>query len=309
MIKQVVSVALLAAAFVTINACNKPSFKKLSNGLEYSIIKDEKGDKKPAVGDIVELNIRLKADDSLLADSRVENGGNPVQTMIQESQFKGDWTNALKFLTKGDSAVIKVSIDSLRAFLKDQSPLPPFLDGKKQLIYELKVVGVKTQKELEEEMKSKSAEQNVADDKILQNYFAKNNLQPTKTSSGLYYIIEKEGTGELAAKGKAVTVNYTGSTMDGKVFDSNTDPKMNHVEPFTFTLGNHEVIEGWDEGVAQLKKGSKAKLFIPSSMAYGEQGREPMIPKNAILIFDVGVTNITNAPTADVKPEAAYPAQ
>lgn len=299
MIKQLVPVALLAASFVTFSACkNNKSFTKLGSGLEYAIIKDEKGDKKPTVGDIVELHIRLKADDSLVADSRVENNNQPVQTMIQESQFKGDWTNALKFLTKGDSAVIKVSIDSLRAFIGDNSPLPPFLDGKKQLVYELKVADVKTQKEMEEEMKNHAKEQNAIDDKLLKEYFSKNNLNPTSAPSGLYYIIEKQGTGATPQKGQAVTVNYTGRTMDGKVFDSNTDPAMGHVQPFTFTIGNREVIEGWDEGVALLNKGSKAKIFIPSSMAYGEQGREPMIPKNAILIFDVEVTDIAAAPVA-----------
>lgn len=297
MTKQIVSAALIAAAFVTFTACNKPSFKKLGDGLEYSIIKDEKGDKTPKVGDVIEMHIRLKADDSVLADSRKENNNTPIQNQLQESQFKGDWTNALKYLTAGDSAVIKVSIDSLKAFLKGQQQLPPFMNGRKYLIYDVKVVSIKTRQELMDEIKKKSAAQNEIDDKILQEYFTKNNLHPTKTSSGLYYIMEKEGTGASPMRGQAVTVDYTGRTLDGKVFDSNVDPALGHPDPFTFVLGASQVIDGWDEGVALMKKGGKAKLFIPSSMAYGEQGREPHIAKNAILMFDIEVKDIADAPT------------
>jgi FKBP-type peptidyl-prolyl cis-trans isomerase len=300
MIKQVVPVVALAAALVTFNAC-KPGFKKLGNGLEYAIIKDEKGDKKPKMGDIMELHIRLKADDSLLADSRKENNNIPVQTQLQESQFKGDWTNALTYLSEGDSAVVKVSIDSLKAFLKGQSQLPPFMDGRKQLIYEIKVVSVKTQQEMQEEQKKSAEKQDGEDDRIMQEYFTKNSISPTKTSSGLYYIMESEGTGANPMAGQAVTVNYTGRTLDGKPFDSNIDPAFGHTEPFTFVLGRGEVIHGWDQGVAMMKKGGKAKLYIPSSLAYGPQGREPMIPKNAILMFDVEVKDIAAAvnPQAD----------
>lgn len=298
MTKQFVSAAVFAATFMSLSACNnKTKFQKLGDGLEYAIINDVKGDKKAAVGDIIELHIRLKADDSLLADSRKENNNMPVQNQIQESQFKGDWTNALKYLTAGDSAVIKVSIDSLKAFLKGQQQLPPFMDGKKQLIYEVKVESVKTLQEVKDEMKKKASQQNEVDDKILQEYFTKNNLHPTKTASGLYYIMEQEGVGASPAKGQAVTVNYTGRTLDGKVFDSNVDPALGHPEPFTFILGAGQVIDGWDEGVALMKKGGKAKVYIPSSMAYGEQGREPHIAKNAILMFDIEVTNIEAAPS------------
>lgn len=304
MIKQITSVAVVAAALVTLNAC-KPGFKKLGDGLEYSIVKDEKGDKTPKIGDVIEMHIRLKADDSLLADSRKENNNNPIQTPLQESEFKGDWTHALKYLTAGDSAVIKVSLDSLKAFMKGQQQLPPFMDGRKNLVYEVKVVSVKSQQEVLEDNKKKAQAQNETDDKLLQEYFTKNSLNPTKTSSGLYYIMEKEGTGTNPSRGQAVTVNYTGRTMDGKVFDSNTDPAMGHAQPFTFTLGTREVIDGWDEGVALMKKGGKAKLFIPSSMAYGEMGREPMIPKNAILMFDVEVTDIAEG----INPNANAPVQ
>ena len=76
---------------------------------------------------------------------------------------------------------------------------------------------------------------------------------------------------------------------------TNVDSTFNHVQPFTFTLGQGQVIKGWDEGIALLKKGGKARLFIPSHIAYGAQSPSPAIPANSVLIFDVEVVNIEEA--------------
>lgn len=293
MIKRIIPIALLSAVFFNLTACNGGKSKKLQGGLEYTIIKDEKGDKKPAVGDVVELHIRLKADDSLLADSRKENHGNPVPLMVQPSQFKGDWTNALPYLTVGDSAVITMSIDSLRKEMdKKGGVLPPFFEKRKKVIYEVKIVSIKSQEEMKKAQEAAASTQKIADEKLLQDYFVKNNLTPTKTASGLYYIMENAGSGAAIMPGQTVTVNYTGRTMDGNVFDSNMDEKFQHKQPFPFVIGQGQVIPGWDEGVALMKKGGKAKLFIPSTLAYGQNSPSPAIAPNSILIFDVEVLKV-----------------
>lgn len=124
------------------------------------------------------------------------------------------------------------------------------------------------------------------DDAILQKYFAEHKIKATKTPSGLYYVINQKGSGDNAKAGQNVTVNYTGKLLDGKPFDSNVDPQFNHVQPFSFTLGNHQVISGWDEGIAHYNKGAKGTLYVPSTLGYGPQSRGPL-PANAIMIFDV----------------------
>ena len=174
--------------------------------------------------------------------------------------------------------------------------LPDFMQSGKFLEYSVAMLSVKSQQVVRQEQEKHASEQKVTDEKLLQDYFTKNNLQPSKTASGLYYMIEKEGTGATPQQGQAVTVNYTGRTLDGNVFDSNTDPAMGHPEPFTFNVGQGNVIPGWDEGVMLLKKGSKAKLFIPSGLAYGGQSPNPAIPNDAILVFDIEVLKIENAP-------------
>jgi FKBP-type peptidyl-prolyl cis-trans isomerase len=81
-------------------------------------------------------------------------------------------------------------------------------------------------------------------------------------------------------------MNYTGRLADGTVFDSNVDPKFNHVTPFIFTLGAGQVISGWDKGIVGMKVGEKKTLVIPPADGYGSKDYGP-IPGNSTLTFDV----------------------
>ena len=104
-----------------------------------------------------------------------------------------------------------------------------------------------------------------------------------KTDSGLRYQILQKGTGVQPTKGATVSVHYKGQLTDGTVFDSSYKRK----EPIEFALGTAQVIAGWDEGVALLSVGDKARFVIPSHLGYGAQGAGGVIPPNANLIFDV----------------------
>ena len=105
----------------------------------------------------------------------------------------------------------------------------------------------------------------------------------TKTPSGLEYWDIKLGTGPTAEKGQIAKVHYTGWLTTGKKFDSSVDRRS----PFSFTLGAGEVIKGWDEGVAGMKVGGMRKLTIPSELAYGKRGFNPVIPPDSELTFEV----------------------
>jgi peptidyl-prolyl cis-trans isomerase A (cyclophilin A) len=109
-----------------------------------------------------------------------------------------------------------------------------------------------------------------------------------KTESGLRYKMIQKGNGKKAENGKTVSVHYTGQLEDGKVFDSSYPRK----KPIEFPLGMGNVIEGWDEGIALLQVGDKARFVIPSDLAYGTRGAGGVIPPNATLIFDVELMDV-----------------
>lgn len=135
-------------------------------------------------------------------------------------------------------------------------------------------------------------DQKAMDDKILTEYFAKNKIKATKTSSGLYYVITKTGTGANARAGQNVSMLYYGHFLDGKRFDGNMDANYKPTgNPITFSLGAHQVITGWDEGIQLLNMGCRATLYLPSGLAYGANAVGP-IPPNSVLVFDVEVAGI-----------------
>ena len=101
--------------------------------------------------------------------------------------------------------------------------------------------------------------------------------------------ILEEGTGEEAQNGDSLKVHYTGTLEDGTKFDSSLD----RGDPFVFTLGAGQVIQGWDLGLLRAKVGDERKLTIPADLAYGETGAAGgKIPPNATLIFEIEVLEI-----------------
>ncbi|MSU54282.1 MAG: FKBP-type peptidyl-prolyl cis-trans isomerase [Candidatus Staskawiczbacteria bacterium] len=118
------------------------------------------------------------------------------------------------------------------------------------------------------------------------NQIINNTMEETK---GLKIETLQEGSGEGAKSGELVTVNYTGTLTDGTKFDSSLNPGR---EPFAFTINESSVIQGWHLGFMGMKVGEKRKLTIAPELAYGPDGRPPVIPQNATLIFEVELLKI-----------------
>lgn len=126
------------------------------------------------------------------------------------------------------------------------------------------------------------------DETTIQAYITDNKLTGfQRQASGLYVAITQPGTGDAAKKDQTVSAKYTGSFLNGTIFDSNAAT----LGALDFKVGQGQVIRGWDEGFMLLNKGSKAIFLIPSGLAYGREGRGPIGP-NTVLRFDVEVKDI-----------------
>jgi peptidylprolyl isomerase len=122
-----------------------------------------------------------------------------------------------------------------------------------------------------------------------------------ETAYALRFIDIKPGDGPVAEPNQFYTVHYTGwLASDGTKFDASVD----RGEPITFFQGAHRVIPGWDTGFSGMRVGGKRRLFIPYQLAYGEQGRPPVIPPKSDLIFDMELISVSATPPA---PPAAAP--
>lgn len=128
-------------------------------------------------------------------------------------------------------------------------------------------------------------------------YLEENKKQPgvTQTQSGLQYKVIKEGNGKTPTAKDQVTVNYEGKLLDGTVFDSSFE----RGKPATFPVTG--VIPGWTEGLQLMKEGGSYELYIPSDLAYGDQGTQG-IPGGSTLIFKVDLIKVEVAPANTQQP-------
>lgn len=110
-----------------------------------------------------------------------------------------------------------------------------------------------------------------------------------RSFTGLRSVVLKEGTGERVTTGDLVGVHYVGKLLDGTVFDKAEEGD----KPFEFRVGRGQVIDGWEEGLQQMRVGEKRILIVPYELGYGSRGQPPKIPRRATLVFEVEVIKAT----------------
>ncbi|MCX6273228.1 MAG: FKBP-type peptidyl-prolyl cis-trans isomerase [Bacteroidetes bacterium] len=273
-------------------ACTGSGFKKTDSGLEYQIHKGNKDAAKPEIGDMLTVSLVYKTEkDSILLDSRKNT--TPFRIPLSKPEYPGDIYEGMALLHVGDSATFLILADSF--FIKTaKAQLPPFIKPGSKLKFNIKLISLqkkadyeKQQKEMMDKQMKQMAEMKEKEQADVQKYLKDNKITTTPLESGLYFIDVKKGKGTQAATGKKVKVQYKGMLLDGTVFDSSEK----HGQPFEFNLGAGEVIPGWDEGVAKMKAGGKAKLIVPSSLAYGSRGMGN-IPPFSPLVFEIELVSV-----------------
>lgn len=300
-----------AAAVTVMLASCTPPFKKVGEGIEYKIISDGKGNVvKPGQFFEITMNQVYKGNnkDTILFNSK--DFSNPLVS-LDSTAIPPVYYKIFSQVRKGDSIIVKQLTDTIMK----RGETPPFMKKGAHVIAYYKVVNVYETREAADSAYKvqmsiarvkdsvKSVEQLKKDDKTIADYLAKNKITAVKAPQGTYVQIVAEGEGDVVDTSKVLKVFYTGKLLDGgKVFDSNTDPNGRNNKAFPVHLGGGGVIKGWLDGLSLLKKGSKAVLYIPSSLAYGAQGAGGDIQPNANLVFDVEIADVIT--TAQAKAEA-----
>lgn len=276
------------------SACsNDKEFQTTDSGLTYKFIEKGEGDKAEE-GEVYMINMMYSDEnDSVIANSSFDGGMFPIRYEQEAWENGGMIYSAIGMMGKGDSAVFKIPATDF--FVKSAgSSIPPGIDSASSLNFYIGVQDVISDAELETyqreqmakqraEMAKQSAAQMSEDSAKIEAYLDENNIDAQTTESGVRYVITEEGSGKKANPGDSVLVHYRGTLLDGTQFDASYDRD----EPLPFVLGQGMVIPGWDEGIQQLQVGDKAKLFIPSPLAYGPTQRGPIISPNSVLVFEV----------------------
>lgn len=222
-----------------------------------------------------------------------ENFGNtyntkePVNYLVGTGRLGVGFETYIQKMKKGGKATL--IIPSSQAFGPEGNGymIPPF----SPLKLEVEVLDVLTEKELTAKRDAEAKAKQASEMTDLKKFVQKNYPKAKQTASGMFYSEVAAGTGKTPGKGDMVKVHYKGTLLDGTKFDASYDRN----EPFKFTIGNGEVIPGWDEGLSLMKVGGKAVLIIPSKLGYGAQGSGP-IPAFSSLVFEVELLDASASP-------------
>jgi FKBP-type peptidyl-prolyl cis-trans isomerase FkpA len=287
--KKINSFLFALLGILLLVACDNRGLKKTKSGLLYKIISDGKN---PVVkrGQFIKLSFSQKIRDSVLFSSDSSLPAYVPIDSVQPNAYSP--IEIFSLLRKGDSAVVIQLADSIQK--KSQQPLPPFIHKKDKIILTMRVEDVFDNEEMVKKDRQALLETFHAKEiQQVENFLKQHNIQATKTTMGTFVEIKNPGEGALIDTGKQVSVTYTGKLFpSGKIFETNDKDDGQLVK---FVVGRRGIIQGWDDGVRLLKKGSTATFYIPAFLAYDQQPGPGKTP-NENLIFDVKIVDVTAAP-------------
>lgn len=292
-------ILLISLGIIAILAsCKTSSDNMTPSGFAYTVINEGSGE----VGntdDYVFFTAKIFDDQEELLEELTEGDEMPVLQIPESLESIGQpdpFGEMFKMVGAKVGGVYRLvmPIDSL-------PNINPDIAHNKFLTYELGVTKILDQEGYQNHMTERMERMNAAAEEYKQKLPAVQELVGTtvsdfnagklpieSTESGLKYYIVKGGEGENAKIGDNVKVSYYGVLSDGERFDDS----FSRGPGFNFQLGMGQVIPGWDEGIRLFNKGTKAFLFIPSGLAYGEAGSPPVIQPNSDLVFYVELEDI-----------------
>ncbi len=270
---------------------------KTDTGYPYVLHIQHEGPK-PALGDQITYHEILFLNDSLMKSSHY--GFEPIKTVMPEERLVSRPAppsyEAIKMMSVKDSITIYQKVDTTA--VGSAKKLPEWLKQGDELRYEITLESLTPRAEVETGiLKLKGRAVTVGDSLNMRLEMYKkgeldNEIQTTE--SGLKYIVHDPGEGEPIVSGKFIQVHYFGALMDGTPFDNS----FGKAKRFAFQVGRGRVIQGWDDGIVNVKKGGKITMFIPYALGYGEAGKPsrdgttPGIPERADIAFYVEVVDV-----------------
>lgn len=271
-------------------------FETTETGLKYKFHIKGTDTLHPQYEQIVTVKMSKRLGDSVLESTNLIDP-NGMDQYLRKTTFKGAVEEGILMMTIGDSATFLISTDSINKYYPAQDSTKNFKSNS-FLAFDIKLMNIKTMEEVQIEQEQKRMvyvnERKEKEPKELSQYIQDNHIDTKPTAGGLYLIETAKGKGATPKEGDSVFVHYTGAFLDGTIFDSSV--KRN--QPFGFVLGSKQVIEGWEQAIRMMKKGTVATIILPSSLAYDSTGYRNsqtgkyFIPPYSPMKFDIQLLEI-----------------
>ena len=297
------------AAVLALAACHRDhaGFEKAESGLWYKFYSHHEETGKVVTGDEVTVSLRMYTPDTVFLstgrDSLLSD-----RVMVEESIYPGDLFDALRMMSDGDSATFILNGNDLFYKFFRMESLPAYLKDSSEVFVDLKIRERTPKAEADRRMQEMNAareqmleEMRQSEPERIAEYIKEHRYVASKKPSGLYYIEIVPGKGPRAAEGRSVTVNYTAKLPDGKIIETSRREEalksgifdsLFEYTPFSFVMGDKATVAGWEEGISYMKQGGKSVLVVPSSLAYGADGLEDIIPPYSPVIYEIEVLEV-----------------
>ena len=274
--KKIVNGAL-ATLLLLAAACSTDGYEESKGDVRYRFVEENPKAAQPAIGDVLDISVRVYATDTVLLNKRMLFSLDSVRFEEQ------DLHEVLALMHEGDSAnfVFEAQKFYTNSF-KDK--LPARIAPDQELFVDVRLHSFKKKEAIERERQAFANQSKLEEQTEIDKFLASNNIQ-AKPKDGIYCVVSETGKGPALKAEQKVTVHYTGAFLNGQVFDSSYERN----EPFVFTLGIGEVIEAWDLGLKNARVGDKLRIIAPSSRAYGSDGYEGFVPPYTPLYFEIEV--------------------
>ena len=305
---------LVIISLLALIACTSP-YKKGDKGFEYKIIPTGNG-KVLSYGNFFKFHMNQRylnlKKDTLLFDTR---DNMPRIEQFDSASVPAGYISMLNNAKEGDSIVMRILTDSI--FKESLLPMPPFMENGGHIYTTVKILNVfenrhqadsanraelrkngyniykkaiaKIEKDIE-----KDKVQIETDSKLISTYLDNKKMKYLRSKWGTFTVVREEGAGAQIAFNDVVVLYYKGKTLDsGKIFDSNMDPRFSNTDPLEVYMSRPgNFMKGLTDALLQLKKGTKATIYIPSSLAYGKKGKLPAIRPNENIQFDIEIIGV-----------------
>ncbi|TCC87320.1 hypothetical protein EZ428_21720 [Pedobacter frigiditerrae] len=292
-------ISFLLPITLLLGACSE--YKKGKGALQYKIVHNQNS---PAIGKlaVVFLSYTEATESGTVLSSTATFDPRPIEVYATRPQFEGDLQDAFQYLSEGDSAIVKVSMDSIKRF---NHSVQLAKDTSKYMVYTLKINRVFNQEgkndttflpRVEAYKRAELLRQQAIEDNKIKHFLAVKKLNYKTTASGLWYPADLKTTNNT---GKALYVSYVISSLDGKVYETNVlktaqaggiyrPYKIYQARKMTPGQGH---FAGFEEAITLLQKGAKTKVIIPSKLAYGARGDNTDMPPFTPLLCEFELLN------------------
>lgn len=287
---QIAGVILLSIAIFTIGGCSSGGhrgYKKTTSGIYYKVYtKDNPDTTAIYTGSVVTMNIVYGKLDTTIFDSR--NMPNEVRFPIPESQFEGDFYEAIRLFNQGDSGSFILKAGPFFHQTVGQPELPPYITEEEDLYFTIMIEKVQSQDEIAAEEQAMLEKMRQGEQEVLQRFVESNNITVSPDENGIYYIEKVKGTGNAPVTDGYASVHFS-------VFDMNNEQIFSSYErgePIDFKYGSPFENEGFQVIVGKMKKGGKSEALVPSSMAFGAEGAGNVIDPFTPLYYKVELVDV-----------------